>query len=237
MRCGVPVVSALFVALASSAWGASLTLQGSGTASDATGPIIAEVGGQPARAFRSVDSVSLEATSIDGFASLAAVSPSSVELSFGELELIEATIGQGFAVTRYGDTDQSPNYLALTGPAGILAFGSVESFEILFDTNPASPGFLTATAEATLQLFGPAPSAFFQEVLALSGHSGVAVVTISRFEASSFGDPATFALEGAFMPVPECSAAAGLSVAWVALLAMAARSPAPARERFARTRV
>ncbi len=185
---------------------ATIEIAGSVVASDLSGPLSFTIPGSPPVplfAPNSLDSGVATATSIDGFTSLAGVDPMDLTITFGDIERLSTIFTPGgctpmpppgfsnCATTShiFGEGDAGPNFfdVALAGTGTILS-GEIVSFMTTTDTDPLSPPYL-------------------DEVLALSGGTGLAAGTLDTFDAFCLpgADPCTFTIAGALSFVPEPS--------------------------------
>ncbi len=203
---------------------ATIEIAGSVVASDLSGPLSFTIPGSPPVplfAPNSLDSGVATATSIDGFTSLAGVDPMDLTITFGDIERLSTIFTPGgctpmpppgfsnCATTShiFGEGDAGPNFfdVALAGTGTILS-GEIVSFMTTTDTDPLSPDFATATGSGAF-LFSGGLSPYLDEVLALSGGTGLAAGTLDTFDAFCLpgADPCTFTIAGALSFVPEPS--------------------------------
>lgn len=205
---------------------ATIDVSGSIVASDATGPYILTYGGVDFYAFNNFNNGTATATGFNGFSSLAGVSPSNISFDFGGVVRLSTVTNP--ASCTYG-VDCLQSISSYGGPSSSfdvyvngtwVANGYVSSFVATTITDPNNPNFATATASGTAVVTGAGagPNSFYNEVMSLTGGSGVVGVNAPQFYTLAYTDPATFQLSGT-LTVPEPSALALLGVASIVLLA------------------
>ncbi len=151
--------------------------------SDASGPLLIPLLGG-IRAFMNLDNGSLGATRIDGIPALDGTLPSALTVRFGDLELLDTVFGGGVATPFFGDTDASPAFLEVFDQGALIATGSSIEIQVAIITNLLSPDLGSGTGSGTVVLDGAL--------------NGLTKIRLGEFEATGFGDPATFLISGTF---------------------------------------
>ncbi len=199
---------------------ATIDFQSTVTATDGTGPIIVcipgsgfgpcqEAGGnfrpdaQPFFAFNNLDNGSGTSTAINSFSSLSGVAPADLTFTFGDLELINfiGTTASGTEV--YGEGDASPLFFNMFKSGTLIATGTDMVMNVVTDRDIASPTFGQATGFGTVRLTGLTGDPFYEEVLTLTGGTGILQITLGSFAPTTFSDPEIFQITGTLTAVPE----------------------------------
>jgi len=195
----------------------------------------------PIYPFSNLDGGTGYGTAIDGFASLAGVSPADLTITFGDLERLATSFPSGCSPTpaancatasnSWGNADAGVPYftVALAGSGTIL---SGELLSWTTTTNTAwgpNPSFGQGSGTGLVRFHsGAAP--YLAEVLALTGGTGLVELSSDRFAAVCAGsDPCGFSLDARLTFVPEPSAAIFLGTGLAGLAGARRRAVPEAR--------
>lgn len=223
----IGLVSGLLVRTAS---GATIESSGTVTASGLNFGTVLAYNPFAIYPFSNLDSGAAVATAIAGFSSLASVSPADLTITFGDLERVGTNFPGGCvpspaanctSVTNvWGNNDATTPFLNvhLAGVGTILS-GTIQSWQTTTDTTyPGNPSFGSGTGVGIVQFHGGL-NAYWNEVLALTGGTGIAQVTSTRFNSvcSISADPCPFSLNATLTFVPEPSSALFIGMGLMAL--------------------
>jgi hypothetical protein len=177
--------------------------------------------------FESLDSGTATGTSQQGFTFFETNNVNLLTWTFGDLELSSfqspGVATPGFEI--YTETDGNEVPFTLDYDSSVAAVGVVSWLRV--DVSNSSDLAATGTAEVILQNPGSDPE-LFNEIMSLSGNTGILYFTINEFDPVSFGQ---FASTGSFTVVPEPSTFASLAGAFILAYVLRRRLAAASSKR------